>query len=216
MSDFDKLIDIARNQSTSDLNFEEKLNDFVAKHTAEYWPSDSTPMTTQSKEELEAEKLREENPIYLAEKERIAMMRLDEESPYQHPCQNEKNTVTLVSTDKQHEIDIEFDRQNKEAMINIIRVEPKMKQSFVQLLHVVQSYLVSEEITKVFQNTIIPDWEMIAQNAGEYFRLTRIVDSNPLFSFAIIEIDTQDVVQGIAKAMAMDTVSHLDKSENAK
>jgi hypothetical protein len=164
---------------------------------------------------IEIEKIREQNPQYLAEKERIAMQRLveDDYSPYNHPCQNDKNTVSLVSSDKAHEIDIEFDRENKTALLNIINVDPIHRTSFVQLLFAVQKYLKNESIEKAYQNVMESDWDLRLSTI-DGFHLVRKVESNAVqHGFVIVETDTVDVVTAIGTAMGMDVDSHLDETD---
>jgi hypothetical protein len=200
MSDFEKLINIARGQ-------EEDRRDEVDGNIV-------PPRSDPNPELLASERVREQDPRYLAEKERLSTIDMDKKkSPFQHPCQNEKNTVTLVSIDKNHEIDIEFNRHNMTAMINLIRVEPSMRGSFVELLHAVHAYLKEERIEKVYQNIVFSDWEMVISKFKE-FTLVKVIENNiSQFPFAIVEMDAKDLVVGISKALGMNIDSHLDPED---
>lgn len=205
MSNFNKLIDTARkkkqyqNKNVPDIIPDNKLD------------VDSSIVDSQL---LEDEIFREQDPLYLAEKERLAIIAQQNiESPFLHPCQNVNNTVTLVSVDKYHEIDIEFNRQNRTAMLNIIRVDSKNRDSFIQLLHTVHSYLQEEKIEKVYQNIVISDWDTHLSKFDE-FSFVRLVNSKiSIFPFVIVETNVKDIVSGISKAMGMNVNSHQDSED---
>lgn len=161
------------------------------------------------KQFLEEEKIREQNPSYLAEKERILMNKLiEEDSPFYHPCQNPENTVTLLSGDKCHEIDIEIDKTNLTALLNIIKIDSSERESFISLLYSITTFLNTESIKKVYQHVMPSDWDMRLKDINE-IRLTRRVKSS--IEFVIVEMDTSDIVKAISTAMGMDIDSHLDK-----
>lgn len=216
MSNFDNLVKIALNQR----NNHDDDNDNNGSIT----PIDETLSNNENNitkepmkaELLEAEKIMEQNPRYLAEKEKLATIAQEKEaSPFLHPCQNINNTVTLVSSDKAHEIDIEFDKNNSTAMINLIRVDPSNPESFDKLIHTVHSYLTEEKITKVYQYIVLSDWECNLSSIDE-FKFVRMVDDKlSMYPFVIIETATNDIIKGISKALGMNVKSHLDRIDNS-
>ena len=201
MSDFENLVRIARGQEQNHVEEEEAQ------------PSAARQMDPET---LERERIREQNPRYLAEKERIGMVEMEKnDSPFQHPCQNERNTMTLVSIDKCHEIDIEFDRKHHTAMVNLIRVEPSKKDSFLQLLHSVTACLREEKIEKVYQYVVISDWELSMSKIPEFKHVRTVTESDLPMPYVIVESSVDGTLVGIAKALGMNIVSHLD-STNGK
>jgi hypothetical protein len=199
MSEFNSLVKISRAQK---------------EYQYEEVETEPVPTTDRDPELLENERIREKDPRYLAEKERIASINMEKnDSPFQHPCQNEKNTMTLVSIDKNHEIDVEIDRINRTAFINLIRVEPTARESFVKLLHVVNTYLREEKIKKVYHNVILSDWETVISKFEEFKLVRKIEGDLTPFPFVIVEMEVKDVTAGIIKAMGMNVDSHLDPED---
>jgi len=213
MSDFKLLVKTARQQKP--LHFEVSHDHFddVVKEPEHVDQQDPNYDAI-----LEMERIREQNPRYLAEKERLRTIEMDKAgSPFQHPCQNGQNTITLVSENKEHEIDIEIDSRNNTALINFVRIDSSQRDSFTKLLTVVREYLREFSVEKIYQNIIVSDWETVISKHEE-FKLVRIV--NPVhdegmmtFGFAIVEMAADDLVTGISKAMGMDITSHLDTSK---
>lgn len=156
---------------------------------------------------LEAEKIKERDPRYLALKEKLASeSQKQTNSYYFHPCQNDENTFTYLSSDKVHEIDVEIDLSSNTCQLNIISLDPSKKRTFINLLLSIQCLLNKEHITTVYQSVTLIDWEHIK----DHFTLDRIV-RNPYNPFVICHSDIKTFVSAITKSMGMDLKSHLDK-----
>ena len=141
---------------------------------------------------------------------------IDEDSPFNHPCQNPENTVTLLSSDKAHEIDIEFDVSDSTALLNIINMDSSKRKSFIDLLNSTVSFLKTKSINKVYQNVVLTDWDTRLKEI-KGFRFVKKVKPDirrSLFDeFLIVEMNTSDIVKTISTAMGMDVDSHLDGLE---
>jgi hypothetical protein len=164
---------------------------------------------------LEQEKIREQNPVYLAEKERVLMKKMvEDDSPFNHPCQNPSNTVTLLSNNKCHEIDIELDKSNSTALLNIINIDSSKRESFINLLYSVTTFLNTESIKKIYQNVMLSDWDMRLKKIEKNRFVKKVksnIDRSVCYEFVIMETNTSDIVETISTAMGMSIDSHLDQ-----
>lgn len=165
-------------------------------------------LTKMSEDQLKTDRLRlekmlERDPHYLETKERILIQKMaDEDSPFFHPCQNSNNTMTLLSGDKKHEIEVEFSEKDSTAHINILRIDPVEAKSFIDLLHVIVGYMNDRLIQTVYQSIIPIDWtERLSKIDG--FRLISQVDDevNP---FIMVATDVKSFIRCVTIAMGFD------------
>lgn len=156
------------------------------------------------------EAAREQNPRYLAEKERMLMQQLDADgSIFNHPCQNEQNTLTLLSSDKMHEVDIEFDYVDESVLLNFISVDAAHSKTFRDLMKSVKGFLIQEGIKTVYQYVLTSDWDMRLSHVPG-FTFVRLVTGFGI-QYVVIKTDTADIINAVCAAFGMDTASHLDQ-----
>lgn len=120
------------------------------------------------------------------------------------------NTITLLSIDKAHEVDIEFgnDVDPNSALLNIIKVDPSKPLTFIELLKAIVLTLNKEEVCTVYQNVSIDDYKDRLEKI-ELFNLVKFIepqsysrlDSNQ--SFAIVKTRTSDLIEAIKTAMGL-------------
>ena len=156
------------------------------------------------------EAVREQNPRYLAEKERMLMQQLyADDSTFNHPCQNEQNTLTLLSSDKMHEVDIEFDYIDESVLLNFIRVDAAHSKTFTDLMKSVKGFLIQEGIKTVYQYVLTSDWDTrLSRVPG--FTFVRLVTGFGI-QYVVIKTDTGNIINAVCTAFGMDTASHLDR-----
>lgn len=160
---------------------------------------------------LKIEQEREKDPLYLAEKEIMLMKKMErEKSVYNHPCQNENNTVTLVSADKLHEVDIEYydTDSSREVLLNFIKIEPGASKTFRDFMRSIYTELKKDNIRDVYQCVTISDWEFRLSGV-KGFEFVRHVKN--ISEHIIIKTDIESLVDTIIEAFGMDVTSHLDK-----
>jgi hypothetical protein len=178
-------------------------------------PIDVTPSVKDDENDADdkirrEEAIREQNPRYLAEKERMLMQQLDVNgSTFNHPCQNEQNTLTLLSSDKMHEVDIEFDYINESVLLNFIRVDAAHSKTFSDLMKSVKGFLIQEGIKTVYQYVLTSDWDMRLSHVSG-FTFVRLV-TDPGIPYVVTKTDTADIINAVCTAFGMDMTSHLDQ-----
>lgn len=195
--------------------------DYKEQEDADLYKGDFTIDKEKYDKILKIEQEREKDPVYLAEKEIMLMKKLErEKSVYNHPCQNENNTVTLVSSDKLHEVDIEYNNENnngnndidssQDVLLNFIKIEPSASKTFREFMKSVYAELKKDNITNIYQCVTVSDWEFRLSEI-EGFELVKHVKNALQEEYILVKTDIESLVDTIIEAFGMNVESHLDK-----
>lgn len=199
--------------------------DYKEQEDADLYKGDFTIDKEKYDKILKIEQEREKDPVYLAEKEIMLMKKLErEKSVYNHPCQNENNTVTLVSSDKLHEVDIEYNNgkdngnnngnndidSSQDVLLNFIKIEPSASKTFREFMKSVYAELKKDNITNIYQCVTVSDWEFRLSEI-EGFELVKHVKNALEEEYILVKTDIESLVDTIIEAFGMNVESHLDK-----
>ena len=151
-------------------------------------------------DDKQIEEVLEHHPQYLRYKEEmIARKMAEEDSEFYHPCQNQDNTMTLLSADKKHEIDVEIRTEDSTALINIIKVDHADTKSFIDLLNTVSRLMQDRSVKTVYQYVMPIDWETRLKDIEGFDLVNQ--KNGIMGSFITVSTSIETFVDSIVQAM---------------